>query len=115
MNPRFLAYARSRGETPEETLAHDEHRYPGGKMTGFMAWISARWAEWHAERGHYSPILTEDDHRDFDEWLNGRAERMKTRYRIECIDNDRRGGHDCAPHEMINGVCGVCREKESAR
>lgn len=32
----------------------------------------------------------------------------------ECFEsNDRRGGHDCDPHEMINGACGICHEREN--
>ena len=45
-NPRFAAYARAHGRTPEEQSAHDRQRFPGGSMAGFLTWNSARWEDW---------------------------------------------------------------------
>lgn len=40
--PRYVAYAKSNGMTPDAMLAHDKIEYPGGRMCGFMCWISSR-------------------------------------------------------------------------
>lgn len=45
MNPRFVAYAASKGLTPEDALARDKKRYPGGCMCGFILWISRKQRE----------------------------------------------------------------------
>lgn len=39
-NPNYLAYAASRNLTPEACMAKDAEEYPGGKMTGFLLWMS---------------------------------------------------------------------------
>lgn len=76
MNPRFLAYARSRGVSPEAACDRDEDGV--ANMTGFMLWVRARWADWRAARGLPSmkasslwgePILGPGDHAEFDDWL----------------------------------------------
>ncbi|WP_156612446.1 hypothetical protein [Paramagnetospirillum marisnigri] len=36
--PRYLAYCAEHGMTPEEMMAHDLIRFPGGKMAGFLIW-----------------------------------------------------------------------------
>jgi hypothetical protein len=44
-NPRFVAYAKSNGNTPEQQLIKDDKKFPGGKMIGFMNWISEKKSE----------------------------------------------------------------------
>ena len=39
MNPRYLAYCKTHGLTPEEMKEKDANRFPGGSMTGFILWI----------------------------------------------------------------------------
>ncbi len=42
-NPRYLVYARVHGHPdPDEMLAVDTKKYPGGKMCGFILWIDAK-------------------------------------------------------------------------
>lgn len=70
MNPRYVAYARAHGETPDAMLARDVERWPGGKMTGFVAWISAAWLAWDRERKHgANHVRTPEEHTAFTAWL----------------------------------------------
>lgn len=38
-NPRYVLYAAHEGRTPEQQVAHDDTRWPGGCMTGYICWI----------------------------------------------------------------------------
>lgn len=78
-NPRYVLYAASLGEAPEQTRERDAERWPGGRNTGFMLWISARWQEWCKLRGYRrtasgsnNTTLTDVDHAEFDAWLGTR-------------------------------------------
>jgi hypothetical protein len=72
-NPRYLAYAREDGLEPDQALARDVERWPGGKMCGFMLWVGERWREWDARHGHgQSHVRDAHEHRAFDAWLEGR-------------------------------------------
>ena len=66
-NPRFTAYAKANGKTELEMMEHDTEKYPGGKMTGFIIWMDARWAQFNTETG--SDNFTQDKHEKFDAWL----------------------------------------------
>jgi hypothetical protein len=39
MNPLYVAYAKSQGMSPNEVLARDREKYPGGCMTGFILFV----------------------------------------------------------------------------
>lgn len=78
-NPRFVAYAAMYGRTPEEQLAHDRGKFPGGCMAGFIAMMHTLWAKWDQVHGHPSNhVRTEAEHRDFTAWLFKIAEANKT-------------------------------------
>lgn len=77
--PRYLAYCKSRGLSPQRVLDLDRMRWPGGCMAGYLLWIAERWAAWERERGgpvwgRKSSEERKDDlqHSDFDRWLTGK-------------------------------------------
>jgi hypothetical protein len=39
-NPQYVQYAKVHGRTPDDMLAHDRERWPGGVMTGYILWVS---------------------------------------------------------------------------
>ena len=41
-NPRYLAYCRVHGRTPDEQLVHDRARRPGASMLAYMQWIDTQ-------------------------------------------------------------------------
>jgi hypothetical protein len=70
-NTRYLEYARHEGtESPDAMLRRDEGRFPGGRMVGFILWISARWAEWREKNAkQHDAVLGPAEHDAFDAWL----------------------------------------------
>lgn len=48
-NPYFVAFARSKGRTPEEVRG--DGRESGVRNAEFMGWIMGEWGEWARERG----------------------------------------------------------------
>jgi len=70
-NPRFLAYCQAGGNPdPDKMLAHDEKRWKGGKMTGFVLWVQERWSTWRKLQGIAPDApLFDADHQEFDRWL----------------------------------------------
>lgn len=85
LNPRYVAYCKSQGRTPDDQLKHDEEKYPGGSMTGFILWTNEKWNEFgekmirdrkipsklegHSLSEHLGLCLGADKHRLFDSWL----------------------------------------------
>jgi hypothetical protein len=69
--PRYVAYAYSRGENPDDMLVVDQREWPGGVMCGFILWIAEQWREWEVETGHVGPHWDEC-HVAFDAWLEAR-------------------------------------------
>ena len=64
-HPRFVAYARTQGMTPDALFARDR-----GNMAPFIAWVQGQWREFIAAHG----VLTLDDkHARFDAWLDART------------------------------------------
>jgi len=39
-NPRYVAYAKAHGKTPDAMMEHDRDAWPGGCMCGFILWMS---------------------------------------------------------------------------
>lgn len=68
-NPRYVAYCEAHNVTdPDEMIAFDHARFPGGRMTGFIVWIQAMWIRWdraNPGRTMHGPA----EHHDFDRWL----------------------------------------------
>jgi hypothetical protein len=76
-HPRYVAYARAHGKTPAEMLAHDEQAWPGGKMCGFMLWISGNWRAWQKFTARRNlDVLTEVDHASFDAFISTTPEQV---------------------------------------
>ncbi len=74
VQPYYAAYAAAHGRTPAEQLAHDTAHWPGGRMTGFLLWMSEQWAAFDAEHGH-RPNRTRppEEHAQFAAWLEAAA------------------------------------------
>jgi hypothetical protein len=67
---RLVRYARVHGHTPDEQIALDEKKWPGGKMWGYMGWIQDKWVQWRNLKGYKSDTpLSHQDQEDFDRWL----------------------------------------------
>ncbi len=72
-NPRYLAYCKAHGMEPEAMTAHDDQRWPGGCMTGYILWNQSKWAEFHKlteNRYKLHAGTTKEGHAEFDRWLN---------------------------------------------
>lgn len=72
-NPRYLNYCRVHGRQwrPEDQIAADRERWPGGCMAGFLLWIDQRWREWRWAHGiGPDDVLDGHDHKAFDRWLD---------------------------------------------
>lgn len=76
MNPRYLAYCKAHGNTPEAQHAADGAAWPGGIMCGFILWIGERWRAFEAHKGARLTSLSRDYWRaehaaEFDAWIMG--------------------------------------------
>lgn len=80
-NPRYTLYAKLHGKSEEDMIKLDRERYPGGCMTGFMAWVQHHLLEYrdaHPEqhvhdvdrRPMYGAFV---DHEHVDAWLRKNA------------------------------------------
>lgn len=85
-NPYFAAYALAHGRTVAGIVEADRAEWPGGRMVGFLLWMSRRWRQWGALRGLHRDgggawydaagrhvLLSEEDHAHFGGWLRGWA------------------------------------------
>ena len=73
--PRYVAYAAAHGRTPDAQLAADRQAYPGGRMAGFIVWVSQQLRAWRQIAKHVGPLLPEH-HAAFDAWLDELAEQV---------------------------------------
>lgn len=48
VQPRYAAYCAAHGMNPDEMLAYDRGRFPGGVMAGYMIWFAERAIEFTA-------------------------------------------------------------------
>ena len=73
MNPRYLAYCKANNNIPKIQMKKDINEYPGGKMCGFILWISQKWEEFGKTQGwkhsHYNYIKTEAIYTSFDRFI----------------------------------------------
>lgn len=80
-NPRFAAYAASRGMTPEQASAADRITYPGGRFAGFIVWNSQRIAEFLRETGAHRSVVSRVG--PYDDWLAARFVRGQLALTLE--------------------------------
>lgn len=72
--PRYIAYCRANGNTPQAQDVADRQLWPGGLMCGFILWTQNKWREWQKETGRADlNALTTADHDAFDAWLINQA------------------------------------------
>jgi hypothetical protein len=69
MNPRYLAYCKAHGKTPDEMMQHDIEAYPGGCMTGFILWSGEQLAKARKEHPDWFLNSTLRNHAEYDAWL----------------------------------------------
>lgn len=67
--PRYLAYCRAHGATPEEQRVADEKRYLGGWTIGYVFWVQHELAAWCALNGRFRLEMNGAHHVEFTEWL----------------------------------------------
>lgn len=73
-NPYYVAYALAHGRAPRAMLDADVLDWPGGKMCGFILWMSTRWAQWRKLHDiEPDAVLSDLGHADFAGWLAGRS------------------------------------------
>jgi len=66
-NPRYVAFARANGRTPEEQNAVD---VAGTHKLEFILWIGRKWQEFAESHGcRVSYWLRIWDHNEFNKWL----------------------------------------------
>lgn len=49
---RYIAYAKNYGKTPDEMIAYDKKRLPGGWMAEFIIWIHIKVDEFRKRSPH---------------------------------------------------------------
>lgn len=70
MNPRYLAYCRAHGHTPEEQLEIDRKSWPGGSMCGFILWNTGKLDRFKKIRPSAFMFTGQlIDHDAYDNWL----------------------------------------------
>lgn len=60
---RYIAYAKLHDKTPDEMMAHDEKRWPGGIMCGYICFIMDMTARYRRAAGlkDDSPIFDQNE------------------------------------------------------
>lgn len=102
--PHYVAYAHAHGRTPAAMLAHDRDAWPGGRMAGFMVWMSERRREWLAlRRWERDAILDEEDERAYDAWLLAWRPAQPHPFLI-----DEPGACRDGQHSSLGGGCPTC-------
>lgn len=74
-NPRYAAYAKVHGRTPDAQLAFDKTAWPGGCMTGFILWNRERLVQASKEIPEAFFMGQISDHAAYDRWLTALAKR----------------------------------------
>lgn len=69
-NPRYVAYAHSEGFDPDTMTAANKVLWPGACMYPYIAWNTAKLAEWKAAHGlGVWDHLWGDQQAEYTEWL----------------------------------------------
>lgn len=102
---RYVAYCVAHGAaSPDEMLTRDRTRWPGGLMCGFILWIKAQWEAWKSETKWRGPVLSEEDHANFDIWLAEKALTVLRPNREPWTAPNRRSWWTMGPTELHDGA-----------
>lgn len=68
-NPRYVYFAECHKHSPEEQLEHDKEAWPGGRMCGFILFMSKMNQKFYKEHKECFIGKTISDHKKFDEFI----------------------------------------------
>lgn len=61
---RYRCYSAAHNKTPDEIKKASR-----GSAINYIVWVQNKWQVWAKQNGRSRPY-TDDDHKEFDQWLN---------------------------------------------
>lgn len=86
VNPMLTAYAKAHGQTVEKMLETDTVKWPGGKMAGFILWVSAVRHQWMTTQGRADlELMSAEEERSVLKYAEGVARRGPACAELCCV------------------------------